>query len=102
VSGARSADLGQAAWFSPLVLEGRQRPRYVYRRRPINESDSGWAFIEGSEEEAWLNEPGAKNVRMQHLGHVLEAWPGLADVIRDPRIESAWEWDEGAGTYREI
>jgi hypothetical protein len=101
VSDARSADAGEAAWFSPLVIEGR-RPRYVYRHAPINESDSGWAFIEGSEDEAWLNEPGGKNVRMQHLGHALEAWPDLADIIGDTRTESEWEWDETSGKYREV
>jgi hypothetical protein len=96
------ADLSQAAWFSPLVMDGGRRPGYVSRGAPINEHDSGWQFLEGSESEEWLNEPGSKNIRMQHLGHVVDVWPELLSVISDPRAKSEREWDEGCHIYRDV
>ena len=47
----------QAAFCSTLVIEG-QRPRWLYRSDPINESDSGWRLIESGESDEWLNERG--------------------------------------------
>lgn len=97
----RPASPEQAAWFSRLVMEGR-RPRVVYRAEPINEHDSGWSFIEGSETDEWLNAPGAENCVMQHLSHAVASWPELAAVVSDPRPVSAWEWDAASASYGEV
>lgn len=94
-----AAALGMAAFCSPLVIEG-QRPRWVYRSEAINESDSGWRFIEGSESDAWLNETG--HCVMQHLGHLSERWPELSTPLRDERARSAWQWDGTRAAYVEV
>jgi len=96
------ADLAQAAWFSPLVMNEGKRPRYVMRGEPINAHDSGWQFLEGSESDEWLNAPDSQNIRMQHLGHAHDSWPELRPVISDPRPASEWEWDEASRTYRDV
>lgn len=93
------ANSDQAAWFSPRVIEG-ERPRWIFRSDPINEFDSGWAFIEGSESDEWLNEEG--HCVMQHLGHIVEQWPDLTPVLRDDRTRSAWEWNPDSCRYDEV
>jgi len=93
------ADPGQAAFCSTLVIEG-QRPRWVYRSEAINESDSGWRFIEGNESDEWLNESG--HCVMQHLGHLPTRWPELDGPLRDERVRSAWRWDEARAAYVEV
>jgi len=93
------ADPGEAAFFSRLVVDGA-RPRWVYRTEPMNELDSGWRLFEGSEDDEWLQQPG--NCVVQHLGHVVEAWPDVLAVLSDARIRSAWEWNEQLGRYVEV
>jgi hypothetical protein len=89
----------QGALFSPRVLEG-ERPRWAYRTEPDNELDSGWRFFEGSESDEWLNEPG--NCILQHLGHALDQFPELRRIVRDDRVQSAWEWKPLLRRYREV
>jgi hypothetical protein len=93
------ADLDHGGLFSPEVIAGA-RPRWLYREAPADEIDSGWRIFEGGEDDDWLQQPG--NCVLQHLGHVVEAWPDVLPVLQDSRIRSAWEWDETAGRYVEV
>jgi hypothetical protein len=95
------ADLGEGAIYSRLVIEQGLRPRVVNRHLPGTAWDSGWRFIEGSEDDEWLNAPGAANAIVMHLAHAVATWPELAEVVADARAESEWEWDESSGRYRE-
>jgi hypothetical protein len=94
-----AAQRSQATFCSVLVMAG-QRPRWLYRTEPMNEDDSGWRFFEGSEDIEWVNEAG--NGVLQHLSHVADNWPELAEVLTDERPRSAWEWDESRGRYVEV
>jgi len=93
------ANREQGALFSPRVIEG-ERPRWAYRKEPDNELDSGWRFFEGSESDEWLNEPG--NCILQHLGHAVDEFPELRQIVRDDRVRSAWEWKPLVRRYREV
>ena len=95
---AASLELG--AFFSPLVLIDGQRPRWIYRDTPADENQSGWAFIEGSESDEWLNEEG--HCLLAHLGHALDRWPEIRNVISDGRAKSSWEWRSDPPGYIEI
>ena len=93
------ADPEQGALCSPWVIDG-ERPRWVYREEPADELDSGWRFFQGGESSEWLNEPG--NCVLQHLGHLVEAFPELQRIIRDDRVRSAWQWNAILRRYREV
>ena len=95
----RSLDARQGALFSPLVLSG-QRPRWLYREDPVDESDSGWRFFEGDETDEWLNQPG--HCQIAHVAHVLDRWPELVPVLANGRANSAWEWHAERGAYLEV
>ena len=90
------AGLEQAALCSPLVIEGA-RPRWLYREPPEDPIDSGWRIFDGSEDPEDPPEP-----LLQHLDHVVEAWPEVLPVLQDSRLHSAWEWDPSAGRYLEV
>lgn len=40
------------------VLTTHQKPvGYAYREKPVNDADSGWRFLSGSESEKYMNQP---------------------------------------------
>jgi hypothetical protein len=86
---------------SRRVLDG-ERPRWVYRSDPIDETDTGWRLLEGNESDDWLNAPGAANCIFMHVRHFVEKWPELATPLADPRAESQWEWVASAGAYADV
>jgi hypothetical protein len=46
------------AFISKRVSVERKKVRFMYRELPDNEYDSGWRFFNGSEDQAYADEPG--------------------------------------------
>ena len=91
---------GAAAWFSRRVIEG-ERPGYVERTPDrINEFDTGWRFYVGDESQEYLDT--ADNCVMQHLGHALERWPEVADLVTTAAAAGEWIWDDAEARFRPL
>ena len=44
------------------VVEGRSHPDYLYREEPDNPSDSGWRFMSGTEDDAYMSDASKHSV----------------------------------------
>jgi hypothetical protein len=95
--GAEDDLRGSAAFVSRRVIEG-ERPGYVERTADrMNAADTGWRLYVGDEAQDWLDAPG--NCILQHLGHSVEAWPELREVVDAEPASGDWMWDAASRRY---
>lgn len=50
--------LSRTAYVSKKITKEGWKAGYIWRDEPLNERDSGWSFMAGNEDEAYVNDPG--------------------------------------------
>lgn len=92
--------------FAPLVLASQQVTGpdrlpvcFAFRVEPNNESDSGWIFWSGQEDQDYIDEP--SNTIICPLISFIEMDHSIEDVTHNP-IGTAWERDNLEDTWREV
>jgi hypothetical protein len=63
---------------------------YMYRSAPINDVDSGWAFLHGSEDDAYMDD--ATNHKIFDVNTIANINPAIIPHLDAP-IGSAFHWD---------
>jgi hypothetical protein len=86
------------AYVSKRALEA-DHIGYCYRERPENLIDSGWRFLYGDEDQAYLDNPA--NNEATYPENMLSINPAL-DIILGAPVGSEFEWDEEGEGYGEI
>lgn len=74
--------LGKTAIISKKVREGGWKIGYGMRSEPTRESDSGWWFCVGDEDDNYINDPG--NLEIWAINSVLMHDPALTEFITAP------------------
>ncbi|MBQ6583390.1 MAG: DUF2185 domain-containing protein [Mogibacterium sp.] len=95
---------GQFAYVSRRILDEKWNVGYMNRDEGLNEDDSGWSFLAGNEDDAYLGDPA--NIALLHVAEVCQLDEAVWKHIDAPagssfiRI-SAGEFEEDHGD-REI
>lgn len=63
---------------------------YMYRSEPINDIDSGWAFLHGSEDDEYMDN--SKNHQIFDINTIANINPGVIPHLDAP-VGSAFLWD---------
>lgn len=79
------------------ILE-REEFHFMLRDEPHGEGDSGWSFLSGYEEDAFLSDAG--NFEIVPLGVILNIDDSILPILQRPPL-CAYERDE-TGTFQEI
>jgi len=97
---------GDPGWFEEMELEvlvskralaSGARMRWAYREKPVNDRDSGWCMMEGSEADEEINN--AANVRPVNAAWLNDRFPDLAEIWGNA-AGCAFEWTAESGWRR--
>ena len=72
----------QTAYLSKKIIEEGWKVGYMYRDEATNESDSGWSFMAGNEDDEFLND--YKNCLLVHVRDVYHLDPDIWNYIDSP------------------
>ncbi len=64
-----------------IIVDG-EAIGYMYREEPVNEYDSGWRFLTGTESSGYMNNP--KNGGAYPLNKLANYDPGIIPFLRSP------------------
>ena len=78
----RAKMLDKMAYLSKKVLDENWKVGYMYRSEPLNEQDSGWAFMAGNEDDEYNND--SKNIALVSIGKVSQLDPDILKYIDNP------------------
>ena len=78
----RAKMLDKMAYLSKKVLDENWKVGYMYRSEPLNEQDSGWAFMAGNEDDEYNND--SKNIALVSIGEISQLDPDILKYIDNP------------------
>ena len=78
----RANMLNKKAYLSKKVIDENWKVGYMYRAEPLNEHDSGWAFMAGNEDDEYNND--SKNIALVSIGEVSQLDPDILKYIDNP------------------
>lgn len=78
----RANMLNKKAYLSKKVIDENWKVGYMYRAEPLNEYDSGWAFMAGNEDDEYNND--SKNIALVSIGEVSQLDPDILKYIDNP------------------
>lgn len=71
------------SYVSKKIVEDGWKAGFMERGEPVNDKDSGWAFMAGDEDDAYLSD--AKNIVLVSVGHVWQQFdPDIFKYIDSP------------------
>ena len=77
------------------ILEGGEKPGYVYREPPERDDDSGWRFLVGDESDEYVND--SSNTLYVAVGAVLNLDLTLIEIFEEQ--EGWWTWNDFSGSW---
>lgn len=72
---------------------------YCYRESSEFKIDSGWRFLYGDEDEAYLDNP--ENTQTKSIAEIIEWKPETKSILSAKR-DSDFEWDNDKKEYRQL
>jgi hypothetical protein len=87
--------LGACIASDRIVVDGAP-VGYMYRETPMNQHDSGWRFLAGDEDAAYMADNA--NHGVYDVNTIVNYWPDILPYI-DAEPGSAFERDEDDGGY---
>lgn len=74
---------GQGACFASdeIAVKGR-KVGYCYREAPDNDVDSGWRFLAGDEDDAYMDDP--DNIGIYDVNTIANIDPDIMDILHAP------------------
>jgi hypothetical protein len=67
---------------SAEIIFGGRKVRFMYREEPVNDTDSGWQFLAGTETQEYLADP--DNAAMYRLNTVANFDPAVIPYLTYP------------------
>jgi hypothetical protein len=88
-------DFKYCAVTAKIIYEGQQ-VHFMYREKPVNETDSGWQFLAGTETQAYLSDP--DNAAMYRLNTIANFDPAVIPYLDLP-VGTDLERVEGSNDF---
>ncbi len=82
-------DLNKLCFVTRELGNNTKKIRFMYREKPDNDSDSGWRFFSGDEDQVYVDNP--DNILSARLLDVVEEIDPSVKKYLDSEIESAFE-----------
>ena len=88
-----------ACFASDRITVDGARVGFMYRENPENETDSGWRFLAGDEDEDYIDD--TDNTGIYDLNTIANCDPSIVSLLKTP-VGHAFQRDEKTGKFVEV
>jgi hypothetical protein len=92
-------ETGKTCLVTDKITVDGMKVGFMYREEPEDEDDSGWRFLSGTEDEAYMDNP--DNYQICDINVVANYDKAIIPMIKKP-VDSEWERVEGQEYFKRL